>query len=142
MKLTLETELCVREEPDGQNMTTPKEVFDLVKDTGNLAQESFSVLTLNAKTKLIKRHLVSLGTVNSSLVHPREVFRPAILDGAMSVILVHNHPSGDPSPSGQDLRITNKLIEAGKMLEITILDHVIVAGDKFISMRESGIISF
>ena len=85
---------------------------------------------------------MSLGTVNSTLVHPREVFRPAVTDGAASIIVSHCHPSGDPSPSAEDIRITRKLIEAGKIVEIPILDHLIVGDGPPLSLRESGLVEF
>ena len=108
----------------------------------NLAQEAFCVLTLNTKNRVIRRHLISLGTLSSTLVHPREVFRPAITDGAASIIVCHNHPSGDPSPSADDLRITKKLIEAGKQIEIGVIDHLIVGDGLPLSLRESGLVEF
>jgi DNA repair protein RadC len=101
----------------------------------------FCVLTLNGKNRLIRRHLVSLGTANSTLVHPREVFRPAIQDGAVSIIVAHNHPSGDPSPSANDIRITKNLVEAGKIIQIGVIDHLIV-GSTTHSLRESGLVDF
>ena len=142
MILELKTELAVREEPAGPKLTSPDQIHKHLTDMKKLAQETFVVLTLNIKNRLIKRHLVSLGTVNSSLVHPREVFRPAITDGAASIVVAHNHPSGDPSPSADDIRITRKLIEAGKLIEIGVLDHLIVGSKDFLSLRESGIVQF
>ena len=92
--------------------------------------------------RLIARHMVSLGTVSSTLVQPREVFRPAITDGASNVIIAHNHPSGETCPSAEDIKITKQLIEAGKHLEIRILDHLIIGGTGFLSLRESGLVTF
>lgn len=130
-------------EADGRSIQSPENVDEICKELElhNKAQEHMFVLTLNTKNKLIAKHLISLGTVNSSLVHPREVFRPAIADGASSIILVHNHPSGDPSPSSNDIAITKKIIEGGKLLEINVLDHVIV-GKTNLSLRECGLCSF
>jgi DNA repair protein RadC len=108
----------------------------------SLAQEAFCVLTLNTKNRVIRRHLISLGTLSSTPVHPREVFRPAITDGAAAVIVAHNHPSGDPAPSADDLRITKKLIEAGKQIEIAVLDHLIVGDGQILSLKESGLVEF
>ena len=112
-----------------------------------LAQEAFVVFTLDSKNMMISRHLISLGLLDTSLVHPREVFRPALLDGAKTIIVAHNHPSGDPSPSGEDIKITQQLVEAGKILRVQILDHVIIgretAGrDSWFSLRESGTVTF
>ena len=116
----------LRETADGPCIRSPDEVAILVKDLSTSAQEQFVVLTFNTKNHLIDRHMVALGTLDSTLVHPREVFRVAVLDAAASIIVVHNHPSGDPSPSSNDIRITKKLIEAGKIMEIPVSDHVII----------------
>jgi len=110
-------------------------------------------LILDAKNRLKNRHMVSLGVVDAALVHPREVFRCAIESGASALLLVHSHPSGDPTPSTEDLRITRQLIEAGKIVDIKVLDHVIVGrpvtavGDQpsqpgYLSLRESGLVAF
>lgn len=113
-------------------------------DMAQLAQEAFAVLTLNTRNKLIARHLVTLGLADTAPVHPREVFRPAIIDGAASVILVHNHPSGDPTPSAEDLRVTRQLIEAGTVIGIRVLDHIIIGRGEtpHLSLRERGLASF
>jgi DNA repair protein RadC len=102
-------------------------------------KEHFFLISLNTRSKVKFVELVSIGTVNSGLVHPREVFRRSILRGASSVIVCHNHPSGDPEPSEEDIGITRRLIEAGKIIGIEVLDHVIV-GSKFVSLKEKGII--
>ena len=142
MILKLETNLAVREEPAGPKLTSPEEIEKHLEDMRNLAQETFVTLTFNTKNQLIARHLISLGTLNSTLVHPREVFRPAITDGAANVVVAHNHPSGDPSPSAEDIKITRKLIEAGKQIEIAVLDHLIIGSKDFVSLRESGLVQF
>lgn len=113
-------------------------------DMSTMAQECFQVVTLDARNKFIDRHMVTLGLVDSSLVHPREVFRPAISDGACSVVLVHNHPSGDPTPSAEDLKVTRQLVEAGKVIGIKVIDHVVIGrGDKpFVSLLEKGLANF
>lgn len=107
-----------------------------------LPQEAFVVLALNAKNNLINRRLVTLGLLDSSLIHPREVFRGAIRDGAAAIVVVHNHPSGDTTPSAEDVRITRQLIDAGKIIDIRVLDHVIVAQEKRLSLRENGLADF
>ena len=99
-------------------------------------QEEFHVVTLDTKNHVLNDHLVSRGLLDQTVVHPREVFRPAIKDAAKSVILVHNHPSGDPTPSDKDLALTRRLEEAGKLLDIQVLDHVVVAGAEAASLRE------
>lgn len=99
-------------------------------------QEEFHVVTLDTKNHVLNDHLVSRGLLDQTVVHPREVFRPAIKDAAKSVILVHNHPSGDATPSDKDLTLTQRLEEAGKLLDIQVLDHIVVASDDAVSLRE------
>ena len=103
-------------------------------------REHFAVLLLNAKNHILALKTISVGTLTSSVVHPREVFQAAIEQSAAAVILVHNHPSGDPAPSGEDLAVTRRMVEAGKIMDIPVLDHVIVGYDKFISLKEEGMI--
>lgn len=99
-------------------------------------QEEFWIITLDTKLKPIHEHRITVGTLNNSLVHPREVFRPAILDSAHSVVLMHNHPSGDVTPSDADQNVTNRLKEAGNVLGIGVIDHIIVGGNDAISIEE------
>lgn len=99
------------------------------------AREHFLVLLLNARHEVIGKETVSIGSLNASIVHPREVFKPAVLASAASVVLVHNHPSGDPEPSEEDLAITKRLVEGGEILGIAVLDHVIVASRGVVSFR-------
>ncbi len=96
-------------------------------------QEKFTVVLLDSKNRLIKEEVISLGTLNYSVVHPREVFRPAIRESAASVIFVHNHPSGDPSPSKEDMQLTERLVKAGKLLGIRVLDHIIIGEGSYYS---------
>jgi DNA repair protein RadC len=98
-------------------------------------REHFLVLLLNARHEVIGRETVSIGSLNASIVHPREVFKPAILESAASILLVHNHPSGDAEPSEEDLAITKRLVEAGELLGIQVLDHVILASRGVVSLR-------
>ncbi len=129
---------------------TPENVWDVCEDIKDLAQETFHVLTLTAKNHLINRHMTTLGLADASLTHAREVFRPAIHDGASAVVLVHNHPSGDNTPSAEDMRITKQLVEAGRIIDIKVLDHIIIGREDnsngnrrpFLSMREDGICNF
>jgi DNA repair protein RadC len=117
-------------------ITTPKAVFDLLKnDLGNKKKEHFRILSLTTRKKLISIDDISIGILDSSLAHPREIFRPAIQNSAASIILVHNHPSGDPNPSNDDIKMTERLIEAGKIMGIDIDDHVIIADNLFASLR-------
>ena len=127
---------------------SPTDIYNACLDLVDLAQESFHVLSLNTRNGLLNRHMASMGIVDASLVHPREVFREVIGVNASACILAHNHPSGDKTPSAEDLRITRQLVEAGKILSINVLDHVIVGriqhpGDPgFLSMREAGLVAF
>jgi len=116
-----------------------KDVYDLLVDKyGNLKQEHFICLYLDTKNKIIKEENVFKGTLNSSLVHPREVFRTAIKESANSIILVHNHPSGDVSPSVEDERITLEFQKAGEILGIKVLDHIIIGKDGYYSWKEES----
>lgn len=101
-------------------------------------QEEFHVVTLNTKHRMIASHLITVGTLDASLVHAREVFRPAIKDSSSAILLVHNHPSGDPTPSREDQSVTEHLTKVGTMVGITVLDHVVVAREGCVSIREYG----
>lgn len=105
-----------------------------------LKKEVFMTLLLDTKLRLIREVKVSEGTLNQSLIHPREVFKEAIKESAYALILVHNHPSGDPAPSEQDIDITKKLKKVSEIIEIPILDHVIIGNGKYFSMKDEGII--
>jgi DNA repair protein RadC len=135
-------------ETSNERITSAEAVFRICRDMGELAQETFQILSLSTKNCLINRHLISLGLVDSCPVAAREVFRPAILDGATNIIVTHGHPCGDPNPSTEDVRITKQLIEAGKLLGIPVLDHVIIGRPippmlpGYLSLRESGLVPF
>ena len=118
---------------------TPEEVFKYLSDMQKLTKEQFRGLYLNTRNRLIHDEVISMGSLNLSVVHPREVFRPAVEYGAAAVILAHNHPSGDPEPSTEDIKITKQLVEAGKLMEIEVLDHLIIGEEKFVSLKEKGI---
>ena len=106
----------------------------------DLKKEQFVVLLLDARNRLIKSVIVSEGSLTASIVHPREIYRPAILESAASVIFLHNHPSGDPTPSEDDLRITTQLVEAGRFLDIRVLDHIVLGHSTFTSLAGKGLI--
>jgi len=106
----------------------------------DLRKEVFKVILLNRANRLIKDVTISEGTLEASIVHPRDVFREALLEPAAGIILVHNHPSGNPSPSEEDLRITKQLIEAGRLLGIKVYDHIILAGESYRSLADEGLI--
>ncbi len=99
-------------------------------------QEEFHIVTLDTKHKPLRTHRITVGTLDASLVHPREVFRPAIRDSASAILLVHNHPSGDPTPSREDRAVTDRLTQSGELLGINVLDHIVVARDGAVSLRE------
>jgi DNA repair protein RadC len=104
------------------------------------AKEHFKLILLNSRNKILRISPVSIGTLTTSLVHPREVFRNAITHSAASVVLAHNHPSGDPEPSEDDLKITRKLVESGKIIGIEVIDHLIIGKSGHYSFREKGLI--
>lgn len=115
---------------------------DVQVECGWLAEERrehFMVVMLNGRHECIKVETISIGSLNASIVHPREVFRAVILASAASIILVHNHPSGDPEPSEEDITITKRLVKCGEMLGIAVLDHVIIASRGFIGLRARGL---
>ena len=103
-------------------------------------KESFIAVLLSTKNHVLKTPVISVGSLNASIVHPRELFREAINASAASIILAHNHPSGDPTPSPEDVSLTRKLVEAGKLLDIPVLDHVVLGDGKYISLKEQGIL--
>jgi DNA repair protein RadC len=117
---------------------------DAVREVGSrlrdLAVEEFHVLALDTQSRVLRDVTVSRGLLDSSLVHPREVFRTAIAEAAAGVILVHNHPSGDPTPSAEDRAVTRQLVAAGQLLDLPVYDHVIVAGDRFTSFATAGLL--
>lgn len=119
----------------------PQDAADYVmEEMRYLAIEHFVVLFLNTKNHIIGRETLSIGTLNASLVHPREVFRAAIKRSSASIICVHNHPSGDPSPSPEDVSLTRRLIEAGELIGIEVLDHVVIGDGKYVSLKEQGLL--
>ncbi|MDP4177211.1 MAG: DNA repair protein RadC [Bacillota bacterium] len=122
-------------------ISSPKDAADLVmEEMRHLKQECLKVLMLNTKNIVIGYNNVSLGTLNSSIVHPREVFCEAIKKSCASIIICHNHPSGDPSPSNEDINITNRIKECGKLIGIELLDHLIIGNGSFISLKEKNAI--
>lgn len=124
-------------------LTSPEAAASYLREKlGREKKEYFVVLSLDSRNNLIKISDVSVGILDANLVHPREVFKEAILAHSAKVILVHNHPSGDLEPSEEDLAITKRLIEAGKILGIEVLDHVIVSKEGFLSFKEKNLITF
>jgi len=117
-----------------QTIRTAKDVYDYLYDMRNLPKEHLRGIYLNTHHRIIHDEVISIGTINSNLVHPREVFKPAIEHGAAAIILAHNHPSGIVTPSQADIDITKHIIEVGKIIGIPVVDHVIIGTNKFISI--------
>lgn len=121
-----------------------REPDDVVRVFGgrlrDLQVEEFHLLALDSQSQVLREVLVTRGLLNSSLVHPREVFRAAIAEAAAGIIVVHNHPSGDPTPSAEDRAVTQQLAAAGRLLDLPLYDHVIIAGDKFVSFATAGLL--
>jgi DNA repair protein RadC len=101
-------------------------------------KETFIELCLDTKNQVIREDMISVGSLNANIVHPREVFRTALVESAAHIIVSHNHPSGDPTPSREDIDITKKLVETGKIMGIDVLDHVIIGDGRHFSMKEAG----
>lgn len=112
----------------------------LMPEVRHLDREHFKVVLLNTRNQILNIITVSVGSLDTALGHPREVFKEAIRRSSAGIILVHNHPSGDPTPSVDDVKITGRLMEAGKILGIDVLDHIILGDNKFLSMREKGLL--
>ena len=120
-------------------ITSPADVLGLLTDIKDRRKEYFVALFLNARNQVICRENVSVGSLNASLVHPREVFVPAVGSSAASVILAHNHPSGDVTPSREDIELTRRMVQAGEIMGIEVLDHLIVGSERFLSMKEANV---
>jgi DNA repair protein RadC len=119
----------------------PEDVVRLLEGRlRDLQVEEFHLLALDSQSQVMREVLVTRGLLNSSLVHPREVFRPAIAEAAAGIIVVHNHPSGDPTPSAEDRAVTRQLVSAGQLLDLPLYDHVIIAGDLFVSFAAAGLL--
>ncbi len=120
---------------------SPKDVWQLLTpEMGFLQKEHFICLFLNTKNHVITKETISIGSLSAAVVHPREVFRAAIKRAASSIICAHNHPSGDPSPSNEDVHLTKRLAETGAIVGIEVLDHVIIGHNRFLSLKEQGLL--
>lgn len=125
------------------NLESSRDVYNLIyPELRFTKKENFFCLYLDTRNSLIKKELVSVGNLNTSVIHPREIFRSAIKESANSVILVHNHPSGNPEPSIDDIEITKLLISAGKLMGIHVLDHVVIGDSGYASMADRNIVKF
>ena len=128
-------------EPKSFKISKPSDVAELLLDELRvLQQEVLILITLNTKNRIISKKEIFKGGLNTSLVHPREIFKEAVKDSAASIIICHNHPSGDPTPSRDDINITTRLKECGKMMGIELLDHLIIGDNRFISLKEKDIL--
>ncbi len=127
--------------PETVKITCPQDVADLLmEEMRHYREEQFVCLFLNTKNHVIGRQTLSIGSLNASIVHPREVFKAAIRRSSASILCAHNHPSGDPAPSAEDLQLTKRLAEAGQLLGIELLDHLVIGDSSFISLKEMGCI--
>ena len=120
--------------------TSPQQVFEMFRDLIWETKEFFLCIHLDGQNRIVCLDRVSVGSLNQSIVHPREVFSPAVKESAAAVILVHNHPTGDPAPSPEDIAITRRLREAGDIMGIKVLDHIIVGDGEFMSFVERGLL--
>lgn len=139
--IELARRLAVQQSAKIQMITGPEDVARYAMPHYRFEQkEHFAVLLLNTKNHVISMPEVSVGSLSASVVHPREVFRAAIDHAAAAMILLHNHPSGDPTPSREDIAVTERLVKAGKIMDIPVLDHVVLGRDRFISLKEKGLL--
>ena len=130
-------------EPELKNydIKNPQSVVKAIRASiKDKAKEHFKLILLDTRNKIIGISTISIGTLNASLVHPREIFKEAIIHNSASVVLAHNHPSGDPEPSEEDLTITKRLVDSGKILGIEVIDHIIIGKTNFSSFKERGLI--
>ena len=125
---------------DQIKITCPAAAYPLFRSYSKRRQEHFMVLTLNGAHCAIRRHVVTKGLANRTMVHPREVFYPAIKDNAVAIIIAHNHPSNSLDPSNEDRVVTDRLIAAGEIMGIPVLDHMIICRDTYYSFLEAGVI--
>ena len=126
---------------DRIKVTSPAIIADIVMDEMRyLTKEHFRIAILDTKNQILSIENISIGTLNASIVHPRDVFKIAIKRNANSIILIHNHPSGDTTPSNEDINITNRLIDAGNLVGIKVLDHIIIGDNKYLSFKEKNYI--
>ena len=122
-----------------RTISSPKDAYEMIKEQlEGLDREQFIIACLNTKNEPTNISVVSVGSLNKAIVHPREVFKTAILSNAASIMAFHNHPSGETTPSQQDIQLTNRLYEAGELLSIKLLDHLIIGDGTFTSLKEKG----
>ena len=129
-------------EANGEPFHSPDEIYESMKAEVEIDRECCWVLHINARNRIIYKELVSIGTANASLVAPREVFRRAIIQGSTAIVVVHNHPSGDPDPSMDDIGICTRLLEAAKTIDIKLLDFMVISTDGYVSFMEKNVGGF
>ncbi len=131
---------CMVSQPaDRPRIRGPRDVWELLShDLRDEVREHFFAILLDTRNGVLRRHVVSVGDLNSAIVHPREVFSPAIRHGAAALVVAHNHPSGDPTPSPEDVQVTKRLLDAGRLLGIELLDHVVLTESGWVSLKERG----
>ena len=144
-KLVAATELGKRlsaqKKYERTKFSSPEDIANLVmEDMRHETKEFFKILLLNTRNELMKIETISIGNITSSIVDPRDVFKPVVKHGAASIVLIHNHPSGNPEPSEADLLVTNRLCKAGELLEVKVLDHLIIGDKNFVSFRKRKLI--
>lgn len=138
----IQAKISTVKEPTGYYASNDSSAIEFCKDMASLAQESLQILTINVKNRIIDRHMITLGVLNYSFAHPREIFKACCNDSAAALIMIHNHPSGVTDPSNEDIKMTNRIIAAGEIMDIPLLDSIIIAKNngKIVhhSLRESG----
>lgn len=137
VKLVKESSLLYKK----RSIRSPEDAYDLLKSfIEDRDREHFVVIALDTKNQPVSINVCHIGSLNASIVHPREVMKPAILSNAASIIVGHNHPSGKVEPSSEDVEVTKRIVEVGKIIGIEVLDHIIVGDDTFVSLKEKGYI--
>lgn len=126
-------------EPDRVQIKSPSDCYSLLSNMALLDKEHFEVILLDSKNRVVRRETVYVGSLNTCVIRIGEIFKPAIKASAAAIILAHNHPSGDPTPSPEDVQVTELIVQAGKLLDIQVLDHVIVGSHRFVSLKERGL---
>lgn len=142
VKLVKETSSLYELESNGF-VKSPYDAFEILKnvfETESMTKEHLMLASLNTKNKVVALHIVHIGSLNASVVHPREIMQLALLDNANAIMIGHNHPSGDPTPSHEDIEVTRRLVDSGNIIGIPLLDHIVMGDYSFSSLKEKGYI--
>ena len=126
--------------PDSEYVRSPEDFYKTFKDMATLDREVFKTVFLNTRNRIIGSDITSIGTLTANLVHPREVFRRAVVYNAAALIVAHNHPSGDAEPSDEDIKVTTQLKDAGKILGIPLLDHIVIGANAYVSLKNRRLV--